>query len=244
MKDLTDIIAEVKQICEDNPVMDDRLSALRQAGYQDIEYRYVKGGNVVISSSDKGLLTTRHFPRKKIYRIQIGDMELHRGYPAAWCVDVPSITVVYEPEPKSEPPLNKKHHMYKHKEKKVSNTSYYLDSWKKGINIDDENIETSDTRNLFELCNALFKTVKAFYHNDQSYYKMDMITRYKTVIKTVWFEFERNKNEFQKSIEKRYSREISDKEMHEETEVICSWVCVQVITKLTPKSNNRYSEIF
>ena len=98
MKDLLEIRAEIKLICEENPVMDDRLSALRQAGYQDIEYRYVKGGNVVISSIDKGLLSTRHLPRKKMYRIQIGYMELHRGYPAAWSVDVPSIAVVYEPE--------------------------------------------------------------------------------------------------------------------------------------------------
>jgi hypothetical protein len=98
MKDLLEIRAEIQQVCEENPVMDDRITALRQAGYQDIEYRYVKGGNVVISSSDKGLLATRHFSRKKMYRIQIGDMELHRGYPAAWSVDVPSITVVYEPE--------------------------------------------------------------------------------------------------------------------------------------------------
>jgi len=119
--------------------------------------------------------------------------------------------------------------------KKVSNTIDYLHAWDLGCNIDNENLESSDTRSLIELCNDLVKIVKAFYFNDQSFYKMDMITKYKAAIKTVRFAFERNKSEFQKSIEKRYSRELSNKEMQEESSVICSWVCIRVIFALLPQ---------
>lgn len=128
--------------------------------------------------------------------------------------------------------------------RKISKTIDYLYAWDWGHNIDDENLESNETKCLIELCNDLIKIVKAFYHNDQSFYKMDMITKYKTVIKTVWLAFERNIAEFQKSIEKRYSREISKKVMRDESEVICSWVCVRVIFALLPQRNTKESDIF
>ncbi len=128
--------------------------------------------------------------------------------------------------------------------RKNSNTIDYLDAWDWGINIDDENIESSNTKYLIELCNGLVKAVKAFYYNDQSFSKMDMISKYKTAIKTVWFAFERNKTEFEKSLEKRYSRELSNKEMQDESRTICSWVCIEVIFALLPKRNTNKSDIF
>lgn len=99
MKDLNEIVAEIKQICDEHPVMEDRVIALSQAGYQDIKYRYLKSLKTVIwSDSSHGLLTVFELPRKQIYRIQVGYTELQKGYPAAWCVDVSSTDVDYKPE--------------------------------------------------------------------------------------------------------------------------------------------------
>jgi len=98
MKDLLEIISEIKEVCNANPVIEDRLTALKQAGYDDINYHYLKGHDVVINASSQRLFATRYLPKKNLYRIQIGYTELQKGYPAAWCVDVSSIGVVYEPE--------------------------------------------------------------------------------------------------------------------------------------------------
>jgi len=98
MRDLTEIIAEVKKIYTEHPVMEDRIEALEQAGYENIEYRYLKGYKVVIPSTNNGLLSTTHLPKKGLYRIQIGYTELKKGYPAAWCVEVSSEGVNYVKE--------------------------------------------------------------------------------------------------------------------------------------------------
>lgn len=98
MKDLQEIREEIRLICKEHPVMDDRVTALRQAGYQDIKYRYVKNLTTIIWDSNHGLLKVFELPRKMVYRIQVGYTELQRGYPAAWCLDISSEDVKYEPE--------------------------------------------------------------------------------------------------------------------------------------------------
>lgn len=90
MRTLNDIIKEIMDVCNQQPIMQERINALRQAGYDKIHYVYVKHG--------KGLFGAKYFPKKQIYRIQIGYTELQKGYPAAWCVDVSSIDVVDEVE--------------------------------------------------------------------------------------------------------------------------------------------------
>ena len=76
----------IKDVCNQYPIMQDRINALKEAGYNNINYVYVK--------RSMGLFNVSHLPRKKLYRIQIGYTELQKGYPAAWCVDISSIDVV------------------------------------------------------------------------------------------------------------------------------------------------------
>lgn len=90
MKTLNQIITEIKDISIMHPIMQDRFEALREVGYETIQYVYVK--------KNKGLYAATHLTKKQIYRIQIGYTELQKGYPAAWCVDVSSIGVVDEAE--------------------------------------------------------------------------------------------------------------------------------------------------
>ena len=86
MKTLTCVIKEIKDVCNQYPIMQDRINALKEAGYNNINYVYVK--------RNMGLFNVIHLPRKKLCRIQIGYTELQKGYPAAWCVDISSIDVV------------------------------------------------------------------------------------------------------------------------------------------------------
>lgn len=86
MKTLNLIIKELKDVCNQYPIMQERISALKEAGYDNINYVYVK--------RNMGLFTALHLPKKKLYRIQIGYTELQKGYPAAWCMDISSIDVV------------------------------------------------------------------------------------------------------------------------------------------------------
>lgn len=86
MKTLKQIIGEIKDLSQNHPIMQDRINALKEAGYDDIHYGYVK--------HSKGLFTAIHLPKKQLYRIQIGYTELQKGYPAAWCIDISSIDVV------------------------------------------------------------------------------------------------------------------------------------------------------
>jgi len=90
MKTLKQILIEIKEVSNQHPIMQDRIEALREAGYSTIHYVYVK--------RNTGLYSATHLTKKQIYRIQIGYTELQKGYPAAWCVDVSSIDVVDEVE--------------------------------------------------------------------------------------------------------------------------------------------------
>jgi hypothetical protein len=95
MKDLKETVAEIRVICEANPVMEERIPALKQVGYENIEYVYLKGSEVVIPSPYSGLYEARHLPKKNLYRIQIGYTELKKGYPAAWCIELSGVDVQY-----------------------------------------------------------------------------------------------------------------------------------------------------
>lgn len=90
MKTLRQILAEIKSICNHNPIIQDRIKALKEAGYDNINYVYVK--------RSKGLYAAMHLQKKHLSRIQIGYTELQKGYPAAWCIDLPSKDVVDEVE--------------------------------------------------------------------------------------------------------------------------------------------------
>lgn len=98
MRDLIGIITEIKEVCEEHPVMEDRFTALKLAEYENIEYRYLKGSKVVIPSTCNGLFSTTHLPKKQLYRIQVGYTELKKGYPAAWCIEVSDVDVQYVQE--------------------------------------------------------------------------------------------------------------------------------------------------
>ena len=90
VKILKEIISDIKAVSNQHPIMQDRIEALREAGYDTIHYVYVK--------HNTGLFAATHLTKKLVYRIQIGYTEIQKGYPAAWCVDVSSIDVVDEVE--------------------------------------------------------------------------------------------------------------------------------------------------
>jgi len=90
MKTINQVLAEIKESSIKHSIMQNRIEALKEAGYGTIHYVYVKGIT--------GLFAVTHLTKKQIYRIQIGNTELQKGYPAAWCVDVSSIDVVDEIE--------------------------------------------------------------------------------------------------------------------------------------------------
>jgi hypothetical protein len=87
MRNLNQIMSEIKDICKQYPVMQERMMALKDAGYDNINYVYRKRNH-------NGLYSAIHLPKKRLYRIQIGYTELQKGYPAAWCIDVSSKDVV------------------------------------------------------------------------------------------------------------------------------------------------------
>lgn len=86
MKNLKEIIKEIKEVCKEHPVIQERIAAFKNIGYDNINYVYVK--------HNKGLCGATHLPKKQLYRIQIGYAELLKGYPSAWCIDVSSVDVV------------------------------------------------------------------------------------------------------------------------------------------------------
>ena len=56
---------------------------------------------MILYGNSAGLLSTAELTRKKVYRIQVSQRELKKGYNAAWCIDV-SMDVV---ECKQEQPF-------------------------------------------------------------------------------------------------------------------------------------------
>ncbi len=98
MKDLIEIITEIKEVWEEHLVIEERITALKQAGFDDINYRYLKGNNVLIPSTHNGLYAVTHLPKKHLYRIKVGYTEFKKGYPVAWCVEVSDADVKYVQE--------------------------------------------------------------------------------------------------------------------------------------------------
>jgi len=58
--------------------MEERITALKQVGFDNINYVYLKGKNVVIPSTNHGLYAATHLPKKHLYRIQVGYTELKK----------------------------------------------------------------------------------------------------------------------------------------------------------------------
>jgi hypothetical protein len=98
MKNLNEIIKEIKMICDEYPVIDKRITALRQAGYNDIDFKYLKQTKMILYGNSAGLFSTAELTRKKVYRIQVSQRELKKGYNAAWCIDVSMDVVEYKQE--------------------------------------------------------------------------------------------------------------------------------------------------
>jgi hypothetical protein len=79
MKTIEEVAVEVRQIIKECPVLEDRFKALAKAGYNHIVHSYTKSG---------GIGQALHLKNKRIWRIQVSQSELKKGYPAAWCVEV------------------------------------------------------------------------------------------------------------------------------------------------------------
>ena len=70
-------------ICDEYPVIEKRITALRQAGYNDIDFKYLKPTKMILYGNSAGLLSTAELTKKKVYRIQVSQ-ENSKGYNAAW----------------------------------------------------------------------------------------------------------------------------------------------------------------
>ncbi len=75
---------QVLDIINANPVLADRVQALKMAGFEKIHYCYVK---------NLGIGRIHHLKKKKVYRVQIAHTELQKAYPAAWVIDVSEVSV-------------------------------------------------------------------------------------------------------------------------------------------------------
>jgi len=78
MKSLNEIIKEIKVICDKYPVIEDRITALRQAGYNAIDFKYLKQTKIILYGNSAGLLSTVELTRKKVYRIQVSQENLKK----------------------------------------------------------------------------------------------------------------------------------------------------------------------
>lgn len=107
MRDLNEIRDEIKAICDKHPDIKTRLSALREAGFEHINYKYLRNSKIILGGYTYGLLTTYELTRKKVYRIQVAYDDRKKGYEAAWCVDIPMEGIEYVPveEPETELPF-------------------------------------------------------------------------------------------------------------------------------------------
>ena len=105
MRDIKEIRDEIKAICDKHPDIKTRLPALREAGYEDINYKYLRNRNIILGGYTYGLLITAELPRKRVYRIQVSYYDLKKGYEAAWCVNIPMEGVEYVPVEEPEPEL-------------------------------------------------------------------------------------------------------------------------------------------
>lgn len=79
MKTLEEAKKDIVEIINNYHLVEDQLQKLQDAGYT-VDYNWVKGGIGHIF----------YLQRKKIYRIQISESELHGKYNMAWCVVIPA----------------------------------------------------------------------------------------------------------------------------------------------------------
>jgi len=92
-KTIIQIEVEISSIIHNNSNLSDRVKALEAAGYRDIAYVYVRNTSV---NHRGGIGNLFYLPRKKLYRIQVGQTELKKNYPAAWCVNIPESETIIE----------------------------------------------------------------------------------------------------------------------------------------------------
>ena len=98
-KNLSDIVTEIKEICKQHHDLEDRLIILKQTGFGNLSHQYVnKSGKSRLPSYGNRLFEVNHLPRKRVFRIQIGNTEVKKGFPSAWCIDIPSENVEYKEE--------------------------------------------------------------------------------------------------------------------------------------------------
>jgi hypothetical protein len=85
MKTIEEIQTEVHQIIRNNQLLPDRIQALKDAGYDNINLHWVKTGGLGLST---------HLKKKKVWRIQISYQHLEKNYPAAYCLDINDSDVI------------------------------------------------------------------------------------------------------------------------------------------------------
>jgi len=76
MKTYSDALEQINEIISQYHWVNDRLQALRDAGYT-LDFSWVKGG---------GVGTVFYLKRKRIYRIQVAASETRGRWDCAWCV--------------------------------------------------------------------------------------------------------------------------------------------------------------
>jgi hypothetical protein len=93
MRKLTEVKKEIKEICTGVDVVDEKVNALKAAGYENIHIAKYS------LSQSRGIYEEIHLKRKRVYRIQISDTWAVKRYPAAWAVDVSTEGIESNQEP-------------------------------------------------------------------------------------------------------------------------------------------------
>lgn len=98
--------------------------------------------------------------------------------------------------------------------------------------------------NLIDIQQELINTVTGFYRNEKdTFYNMDMISRYQMVYETVSFLFEDYRVDFNRIIHDFFGPEITEEKMDVEGIVFISWISIGVITELSMILNKCHQNI-
>ncbi|MCB8999340.1 MAG: hypothetical protein H6540_04630 [Bacteroidales bacterium] len=82
-KTLDEVLEEIREVIENSHWVETRLAKLKASGFQ-IELCWVKNGSIA---------TVWYMKRKKEFRIQVSDSELHGEFQKAFCVVIPEANI-------------------------------------------------------------------------------------------------------------------------------------------------------
>ena len=102
------------------------------------------------------------------------------------------------------------------------------------IEWDYDTIETGTTvtGKLSDISMELKKAVTRIFHDSQTYYDLDLVSKYQDVFETMSFMFEDYRQQFEDIVIKRMG-DLTQEQQQVEAIVFCSWVSIEVMTALS-----------